>query len=96
MVPVPDWRPAAVALGPSGSLYVSYLNSSAIVRVVGPGSGSPTIQAVGTSSTGGGVRSLAFVGNDLYLAESTGVTRIGTSPTMTANSPSKSMPSSSR
>ncbi|MCW5840998.1 MAG: PKD domain-containing protein [Caldilinea sp.] len=76
VVPVPDWRPAAVALGPSGSLYVSYLNSSAIVRVVGPGSGSPTIQAVGTSSTGGGVRSLAFVGNDLYLAESTGVTRI--------------------
>ena len=75
VAPVPDLRPAAVALGPSGSLYVSYLNSSAIVRILTPGT-TPTIQAVGTSSTGGGVRSLAFVGNDLYLAESTGVTRL--------------------
>src|SRR5690606_21850980 len=57
VVPVPDLRPAAVALGPSGSLYVSYLNSGAIVRIVAPGSASPTVQAVGTSSTGGGVRS---------------------------------------
>src|SRR5690606_6793067 len=42
VVPVPDLRPAAVALGPSGSLYVSYLNSGAIVRIVAPGGASPT------------------------------------------------------
>ncbi len=83
VAPVPDWRPAAVAIGPNGSVYVSYLNSSAIVRVVGPGSGTPTIQAVGTSGNGGGVRSLAFVGNDLYLAESNGVTRITGADTCT-------------
>src|SRR5690606_11473889 len=83
VVPVPDLRPAAVALGPSGSLYVSYLNSGAIVRIVAPGGASPTVQAVGTSSNGGGVRSLAFVGNDLYLAESTGVTRLAAVDTCT-------------
>ena len=82
VVPVPDLRPAAAAIGPNGSVYVSFLNSASIVRIVAPASASPIIQPVGTASVAG-VRALAFVGNDLFLAESGGVTRLAGADTCT-------------
>lgn len=75
VAPVPDLRPAAAAIGPNGSVYVSFLNSASIVRIVAAASASPIVQPVGTASAAG-VRALAFVGSDLYLAESGGVTRM--------------------
>lgn len=80
-------RPDATALGPDGSLYVGFLNTGDIKRVTNP-SGDPstqTVQTFGKSSLGKRVFGLAFVGNDLYLAETNGLTviRNATSPTCT-------------
>lgn len=75
VVPAPNLRPAAAAISPGGSVYVGALNSNTIVRIVAPGSANLSVHTVGTSSSNG-VRSLAFVGGDLYLAENGAVTRI--------------------
>lgn len=80
-------RPDATALGPDGNLYVGSLNTGDIKRVTNP-AGDPStqiVQTIGKSSHGKRVFSLAFVGNDLYLAEANGLTviRNATSPTCT-------------
>jgi hypothetical protein len=69
--------PTSIALGPDGNLYVGFLKNGNIVRIVNPlvdPSNDPNrtqiIQSVGTSPNGRPVRSLAFVGADLYLASS--------------------------
>lgn len=71
-------RPDATALGPDGNLYVGFLNTGDIKRVTNP-SGDPsiqTVQTIGKSSAGKRVFGLAFVGNDLYLSETNGLTVI--------------------
>ena len=69
--------PTSIALGPDGNLYVGFLKNGNIVRIVNPlvdPSNDPSktqiVQSVGTSPNGRPVRSLAFVGADLYLASS--------------------------
>lgn len=71
-------RPTATALGADGKLYIGFSKSGDIVRITDPG-GDPLLQKeekFGQSSDGRTVYGLAFVGSDLYLAETTAVTRI--------------------
>lgn len=82
VTPAPNLRPAAAAISPGGSVYVGALNSNVVVRIVAPGSASPIVQTVGTASSSG-VRALAFVGGNLYLAENGVVTRIANADTCT-------------
>jgi hypothetical protein len=66
-------QPTAIALGPDGNLYVGFNKNGNVVRVVNPfpnpfGPSTPIVQSVGTSPNGRPIRSLAFIGPDLYLA----------------------------
>ena len=65
-------RPNAVALGPDGQLYVGFQSTGDIRRINNPAGITQTVQTIGKSSKGGQVYGLAFVGNDLYLAEKNG------------------------
>lgn len=67
-------NPTAIALGPDGNLYVGFLKNGNIKRITNPlidPFNDPTklqvVQSVGSSPSGRPVRSLAFVGRDLYL-----------------------------
>jgi hypothetical protein len=67
-------EPTALALGPDGNLYVGFLKNGNIKRVVNPLvdpfsdiNRTQIVQSVGTSPNGRPVRSIAFVGNDLYM-----------------------------
>lgn len=83
-------QPTSLALGPDGNLYIGFLKNGNIVRLVNPtvDPSDPTlgktqiVQSVGTSPNGRPVRSVAFVGTDLYLATADGLSVIksATSP----------------
>ena len=73
-------QPTAVALGPDGNLYVGFLKNGSIVRITNPTIfpfddplKTQVVQAVGTSPNGRQVRSLAFVGPDLYVGTAQGL-----------------------
>jgi len=72
--------PTSIALGPDGNLYVGFLKNGNVVRIVNPTAFNtdPTqiVQSVGTSPNGRPIRSLAFVGPDLYLGTSDGLSVI--------------------
>lgn len=72
--------PTSIALGPDGNLYVGFLKNGNIVRILNPTldptSSSQIVQSVGTSPNGSPVRSVAFVGKDLYLGSSNGLSVI--------------------
>jgi hypothetical protein len=74
---LPGNNPTSIALGPDGNLYVGFLKNGNVVRIVHPNADpqDPTqiVQAVGTAPNGSPVRSLAFVGGDLYLAHAQGL-----------------------
>ncbi len=62
-------QPTATALGPDGKLYVGFLKSGNIKRIVNPETGSTqTVESVGNTPQGHAARAFAFVGNDLYIA----------------------------
>jgi hypothetical protein len=69
-------RPQAVALGPDGQLYVGFDATGDIRRINNPAGTTQTVQTIGKSSKGNRVLGLAFVGNDLYLAEKDGLSVI--------------------
>jgi hypothetical protein len=64
----------SVALGPDGNVYVGFLKNGNVVRIVNPtldpNDPRQIVQSVGTAPNGRPVRSMAFVGPDLYLASS--------------------------
>ena len=64
--------PQSASLGPDGKLYVSFTTTGDIRRITNP-AGDPNtraVESVGKAASGGGpVNSLAFVNNDLYLAD---------------------------
>jgi hypothetical protein len=61
-------QPTGAALGPDGNLYVAFLKNGNIKRVINPGVGTTqVVQSVGTTPGGHPGRSLAFLGNDLYI-----------------------------
>lgn len=66
-------RPQAVALGPNGWLYVSSKKTNTIVRIK---PGVARAETVGNAAGRAGPPAMAFIGNALYLAEDTGMTRI--------------------
>lgn len=69
-------KPLATALGVDGKLYVTFLKNGSIVRVTTPSGATQNVEAVGSSSDSRKVVNLAFIGNDLYLAETGTVTRM--------------------
>lgn len=73
-------RPTATALGPDGILYVGFLKSGNIVRITNPSETTALqqVQQFGKTSDGKGISGLAFAGSDLYVAEGSAVTMIGT------------------
>lgn len=72
--------PNSSALGPDGNLYVGFIKNGNVVRIVHPtlSNTDPTqiVQSVGTSPNGRPIRSLTFVGPDLYLGTSDGLSLI--------------------
>jgi hypothetical protein len=61
-------QPTAAALGPDGNLYVAFLKSGNIKRIVNPGIGTTqVVQSVGNTPQGHPGRALAFVGPDLFI-----------------------------
>lgn len=64
-------QPTAIALGPDGDLYFGNLKNGDIKRILNPGVGTTqVVQSVGKTPNGRTVRSMAFVGNDLYIGAS--------------------------
>ena len=76
--------PTSIALGPDGNLYVGFLKNGNIVRILNPTvdpndpvlAKTQIVQSVGTAPNGRPVRSVAFVGPDLYLATTDGLSVI--------------------
>lgn len=61
-------QPTAAAIGPDGNLYVAFLKSGNIKRVLNPAFGTTqVVQSVGNTPNGHFGRALAFLGNDLYV-----------------------------
>lgn len=77
-------QPTSIALGPDGNLYVGFLKNGNIVRIVNPTvdpsdpllGKTQIVQSVGTAPNGRPVRSVAFIGTDLYLGTSDGLSVI--------------------
>jgi hypothetical protein len=62
-------QPTAAAIGPDGTLYVAFLKSGNIKRILSPGTGSTqVVQSVGNTPQGHPARALAFVGTSLFVA----------------------------
>jgi hypothetical protein len=78
-------RPAAAIVGLDGSLYLGYSNTGQIDKFTGPAASPILVTRVGTTLSRGGVVSMTFIGNDLYLAEATQVTVLpSASPSLSA------------
>jgi hypothetical protein len=61
-------QPTGAALGPDGKLYVVFLKSGNVKRIVNPGVGTTqVVESVGSTPNGHFGRALAFVGPDLYI-----------------------------
>jgi hypothetical protein len=69
-------QPSAAIIGPEGSLYLSFLKNGGITKITTPASAPAAAVKVGQSSNGGGVKSMTFIGTDLYLAEAQSVTML--------------------
>lgn len=62
-------QPTAAAIGPDGNLYVGFLKSGNVKKIVNPGVGTTqVVQSVGNTPSGHPARAFAFVGPDLYIA----------------------------
>ena len=61
-------QPTGAALGPDGKLYLVFLKSGNVKRIVNPGVGTTqVVESVGSTPSGHFGRALAFVGPDLYI-----------------------------
>jgi hypothetical protein len=69
-------RPSSLALGSDGNLYIGFFGLNQVNRILTPDTNPTLDKGVGTTVDGGGVRSIAFVNNDLYLAETSNVTLV--------------------
>lgn len=62
-------QPTAAAVGPDGNLYVGFLKSGDIKKIVNPTAGTTqVVQKIGSTPSGHPARAFTFVGNDLYIA----------------------------
>ena len=64
-------RVSSAAVGPDGNLYLGYIRIPEIKRIVNPAGlpDGPAQTFFTIANTGGGVQSLAFLGDDLYMFE---------------------------
>lgn len=71
-------KATATALDPNGDLYVGFIKNGNILKVTNPAGAvtSQVVTTIGKTSDGRGAFGFAFVGADLYLAESGAVTVI--------------------
>jgi hypothetical protein len=69
-------RTTAAAIGSDHNLYIGSAKTGDIKRINDPAGASPTLQTIGSTSDGAGVSGIAFVGNDLYLAQGAAVTQL--------------------
>jgi hypothetical protein len=79
-------QPTAAALGPDGNLYVGFLKSGNVKRIVNPASGTTqSVVSVGGTPQGHPARAFAFVQGDLYIASADAFSVIhnATSPSCT-------------
>jgi hypothetical protein len=79
-------RPFAVVFGPDQMVYVSQLKSGDIVRI-DPTAATPTAVTVARTSDGQGVKGLAFVGEDLYVAQGAAVSKVANLRACSATAP---------
>jgi streptogramin lyase len=89
-------RPSSVVLGPDGQLYVGFLGTGDVRRINNPTAFTQTVQTIGKSSKGGRVFGLAFVGNDLYLAEKDGLSVIRNATSCNSGCQATVLPNSTR
>lgn len=62
-------QPTAVALGPDGNLYVGFLKSGDVKKIINPGVGTTqVVQKIGSTPSGHPARAFTFVNDDLYIA----------------------------
>src|SRR5215469_5632168 len=62
-------QPTAAAVGQDGSLYIGFLKSGDIKKIINPGVGTTqVVQKIGGTPSGHPARAFAFVGDDLYIA----------------------------
>lgn len=79
-------QPTAAAIGPDGDLYVAFLKSGNVKRILNPGVGTiQVVQSVGSTPSGHPGRSLSFLGRNLYIgsADAFSVIRNATSTACT-------------
>ncbi len=77
-------QPSAAIIGPEGSLYLSFLKNGTINKITTPATTPGAAAKIGQSSNGAGVKSMTFIGPDLYLAETQSVTMLlRASPSLT-------------
>lgn len=69
-------QPTATAVSPDGSLFFGTRTSGNINKITTPATTPSAAVKIGNTSNGKGVSAMAFVGNDLYLAEQVNVTVI--------------------
>jgi hypothetical protein len=69
-------RPSSLAMGSDGNVYISFFNLNSVTRILTPDANPTLDKPIGTTLDGGGVKAIAFVNNDLYLAENSGTTLI--------------------
>jgi hypothetical protein len=73
-------QPTAVAFGPDGKLYVGFLKNGDIVRISNPqlqnSDATQVVQKIGSTPNGRTVRSMTFVGPDLYIGTTDNLARI--------------------
>jgi len=78
-------KPTAAIVGLDGSVYLGFSNVGLINKFTTPDTNPTLVTKVGTTLSRGGVASMTFIGNDLYLAEATQVTvLLSASPSLTA------------
>ncbi|HLK66651.1 MAG TPA: hypothetical protein VKU19_24620 [Bryobacteraceae bacterium] len=62
-------QPTAASIGPDGNLYVGFLKSGDVKKIMNPGAGiSQVVQKIGSTPSGHPARAFAFIGSDLYIA----------------------------
>lgn len=82
--------PTATALGPDGKLYVGFLKNGNIKRITNPSQLNPTpqtqiVESVGVTPNGRSMRSMAFLGADLYIGTDQGLALVRNAANCTGN-----------
>ena len=89
-------RPHTVALGPDGSLYVGTLRNANIYRITTPGASAQTVTIVGSTNDAISPVDIAFVGANLWIAQSASISRVNAIRTCTSTARCVAAPTNTR